>query len=1165
MQIREFFRQDIGRNIETVIKADDQEHILQEVEEYVVTREVARKVAAFFSAYNDYQGANGVWISGFFGSGKSHLLKILSYVLENKEYNGARLGDLFADKIGQDEMLRADVLRATRIPSESILFNIDQQAQITSKAEGDAILSVFYKVFYDHLGYFGAQRHVAEFERWLDGEGAYLEFIEQYEKAGGEHWTSARRKYFVPKVKEAAAQVLGAIFGDEPAKYLDILDTLRRDARLSIEDFCEKVMAYIESKPAGFRLNFFVDEAGQYISDNTRLMLNLQTIAETLATKTRGQSWLLVTSQEDMEKVVGDLNASQQNDFSRIQARFYYKIPLTSANVDEVIEKRLLAKNELAAGLLQAVWERESANLETLLSFSDVGVQFKGFKGKGDFVNKYPFIPYQFDLFQQCIRALSTHNAFQGKHASVGERSMLGVFQEVVKNIGRDGENTIVSFDRLFEGLRSSIRGEIQNAITLAERNLENDFAKRVLKALFLVKYYSNFKATARNVSVLMIDNIKVSLKAHEQRVQEALNVLENQTYIQRNGDLYEFLTDDEKDIEQEIKSTPIDAQQLTHLLDELIFAEVIRDNRIRFADNKQEYDFTKKIDGILLGRERELMVEVITPNHENYGNESFYKAQTMGYNTLLMLALPPDERLMKDARLYLRTDKYVKQNQSATNKDSVKRILFDKGQQNAQRRATLRTLLDKLLAEAAVYLNGSRLEMNPGADGRSKVANAFQSLVRLAYPSLRMLGSAQYTEDTLKNIMRQKQDSLFDGDDNTLVEAESELLNYITRQKQQHERVTLSSLRDYFSQKPYGWYPNAIWCIAARLYKRGKVEMRQESNLLGDAEALGALLNSRAHGNTLLSPQLEFSQHQVRKLREIYSGAFDQPCPASEAREVGAAFRDKAKEELGYIEQLLANAGQYPFLSALQPLRELLGRLAAKDYQYLIAQAADFEDELLDAKEDILQPVKKFWNGEQKKIYDQMRAFLQGDQSNFEYIDGEELSLLRRAYQHPEPYQGAAMRDAKQAMDALKQKVMARIDEERSHAMKAVEAVVRAIEDKDDFGQLDKAGKEQVLRPFEELVQQLQGQRYIANIRQAGERAKGPLLEAQLNLMASLASPAESGGTGEQKPQYIRRASVKAPFAKNELRTEEDVQEYVEALKGELLRHVRENRRVIL
>ena len=192
MKLKDIFSQDINRPIETVIKADDQEHIFQEVDEYVVTREITKKMASFFDAYNNYQGANGVWISGFFGSGKSHLLKILSYVIENKKYNGYNLGEMFSKKITEDDMLRGDVLSATRIPSESILFNIDQQAQITSKGEEDAVLNVFYKVLNDHLGYFGAQRHVAEFERWLDNEKKFKAYWEVYEQQTGEPWQIGR-------------------------------------------------------------------------------------------------------------------------------------------------------------------------------------------------------------------------------------------------------------------------------------------------------------------------------------------------------------------------------------------------------------------------------------------------------------------------------------------------------------------------------------------------------------------------------------------------------------------------------------------------------------------------------------------------------------------------------------------------------------------------------------------------------------------------------------------------------------------------------------------------------------------------------------------------------------------------------------------------------------
>ena len=117
MKLKEIFTEDIFRNIEGVIKADDQSNVLEEVREYVVTKEISKKLDLFLDAYLNYQGANGVWISGFFGSGKSHMLKILSYVLENSKINGVTLGDLFIDKI-EDDILKADMKKALSIPTK---------------------------------------------------------------------------------------------------------------------------------------------------------------------------------------------------------------------------------------------------------------------------------------------------------------------------------------------------------------------------------------------------------------------------------------------------------------------------------------------------------------------------------------------------------------------------------------------------------------------------------------------------------------------------------------------------------------------------------------------------------------------------------------------------------------------------------------------------------------------------------------------------------------------------------------------------------------------------------------------------------------------------------------------------------------------------------------
>ncbi|MDT8380581.1 MAG: BREX system P-loop protein BrxC, partial [Desulfotignum sp.] len=305
MTLKRIFKNPVDRLIEGVIKADDEASLLLEIEEYVLTNEIEKRLESFLDAYNNYQGANGVWISGFFGSGKSHLLKMLALLLENREIEGKNTLDMFLPKCGDNEILRGDLKRAANIPSKSILFNIDQKADVISKTQIDALLAVFVKVFDEMCGYYGKQGHIAQFERDLDSRGLYDQFKSAYEDTAGKPWQKGREQALLEGKNIAAAYARAT--GGDAAEAMGILDRYRNQYRVSIEDFAEQVNEYIGRHTPDFRLNFFVDEVGQYIVRNVKLMTNLQTIAESLATKCRGRAWIIVTAQEDMGTVVGEM------------------------------------------------------------------------------------------------------------------------------------------------------------------------------------------------------------------------------------------------------------------------------------------------------------------------------------------------------------------------------------------------------------------------------------------------------------------------------------------------------------------------------------------------------------------------------------------------------------------------------------------------------------------------------------------------------------------------------------------------------------------------------------------------------------------------------------------------------------------------------------------
>ena len=288
MSLREIFQKPVDRNIEGVIKADDDASLRLELDEYVITNEVDKRLDTFLDAYNNYQGANGVWVSGFFGSGKSHLLKMLALVLENRQVEGENSADLFISKptFRDNEILRGDLKKAVSIPSKSILFNIDQKADVISKTQLDALLAVFVKVFDEECGYYGKQPYVAEFERDLDSDGLLDAFKNKFKEVSSKEWEWARQRTI--RMTFWIDEAYNTVTGQSVAQ---ILDKYRSDYRLSIEDFAQHIQAYIDRQGPDFRLNFFVDEVGQYIAGNVKLMTNLQTIAESLATKCRGRSW----------------------------------------------------------------------------------------------------------------------------------------------------------------------------------------------------------------------------------------------------------------------------------------------------------------------------------------------------------------------------------------------------------------------------------------------------------------------------------------------------------------------------------------------------------------------------------------------------------------------------------------------------------------------------------------------------------------------------------------------------------------------------------------------------------------------------------------------------------------------------------------------------------
>ncbi len=1165
MSLKEIFVKPINRPIEGVIKADDDQSLRLELDEYVVTNEIEGRLDVFLDAYNNYENANGVWISGFFGSGKSHLLKMLSLVLANRMIEGDRALDIFLSHstIRNNEILTADLKKAASIPSQSILFNIDQKADVISKDQTDALLAVFSKVFDEACGYYGKKAYIADFERDLDEEDLLEKFKLEVQQAAGQGWEGhirQRSKRYYSEVDAAYNKVTKQL-----SPVSGILDKYRRDYSLSIEDFANRINDYINTKESGFRLNFFVDEVGQYIADNVKLMTNLQTIAESLATKCKGQSWVVVTAQEDMSSVVGEMTQQQGNDFSKIQARFSNRMKLTSQDVAEVIQKRLLLKNDKGIDKLTGLYHQQQNNFKTLFDFADGAKAYRNFIDKEHFIHSYPFIPYQFDLFQSSIQGLSAHNAFEGKHSSVGERSMLGVFQQVAVNISDHKIGQLATFDCMFEGVRTALKTQIQAAILQAENNLDNPFAIRVLKSLFLVKYVKEFRSTIRNLCVLMLDDFDQDIKLLRKNIEEALNILEQQTYIQRNGDQYDYLTDEEKDIEEEIKSTEVENADVADELQKYIFDHIIKDTKINFPDNKQDYKYTRKIDDNSHGREHELSINVITPFHEDSGNHNAFKMRSMGLAELFVI-MPSDDKLLRNIMHYKKTEKYIRQNNSHTQQDAVARILSEKGNQNIELKAEVVIQVKELLVRSALVHNGDTIDIT-SEDPKSKIIKGFYQLIKKTYINLKMLPERTFRESDIPQFLDQSQEGLFGNDATVLSEAEQEVFSFIQTNHATGIKSTLKSVEEHFEKVPYGWYHAGIICISAMLCARGKIEVTRDSNILEDRDLKEALTNTRNYSQIILQPQADFSPLEVRKLKEFYEDFFDQPPQSIDAKNLGNETGESFTKIVNDLNLLLAQSSDFPFLNSLRPvIQNHLKQVLDKPYAWYLKELLRDEEDLLDAKEDLIDPIQKFMDGNQKQIYLDARKFVIDNQANISYIDNNSFSEIETVLDDPKCFKGDTVRGMKVLMGDLKKEIDIKIKAKAKKAKQSVLNLENRLQNTQGYESITQEQKGELSTPFKALTDEIDSASLIAVINDSIRQFEDSNYSNLLTKLAEFIAPKES--TPDQSipapaPQYISTKNVLVDYDKALLANESDVDQYLENLRKALLKELKDGKQI--
>lgn len=1167
--LAEILAKDVDRTIDGVVKADDEAHVFQEIDEYVLTDEVAKQLDRVVENYLESIKAagesgpvhpvNGVWISGYFGCGKSHLLKMLAYLLENREIDGRTVSDIFLPKV-DDQFLKGNLMRVIKSPSRSILFNIEALTDAARKDDETSILHIFEKALNRMMGYYHENRAIAEFERHLAEEGCYDDFQKVYQEEHSITWKDARGKAFGlgrPKLIKALCTALNI---QEPDAR-DLVDHYKSETSLSVDGFVQRILQWLEAQnDPSFRINFFVDEVGQFIAGKTKLQLNLQTIAEQLATLCQGRVWIFVTSQEDLTSVVGDPSREQTNDFSKIHARFALRVSLSSADVQEVIEKRLLAKTDRGRELLEEFYMKNKDALRTIFAFSGGGRNI-AFRDRDSFVASYPFQAYQYSLLQESLKGLSVHNAFMGRHVSRGERSMLEIFQDVSRQEKTKALFAWATFDAMFEGIRNTLRTDLLSAINTAERSLDNLLAVRILKALLLVKYVRDFKTTADHIKVLMLPDLDTSQTALGKEIEQALNVLEHQTYVERNGLEYQYLTDEEKDIEEEIKATTIETSEIRRFVEDIVFHRILKGTRIRVEAVSEDYAYKRAIDeeqpsagGVV----SDLTIRVITPYHPHAADTNTVLNQSAGRKELLLFTTP-DDRFLRDLRLYFQTDKYARQHLGQDTSSQSHRILTEKQHQNLERRDIIIQKLTQLVGDAAVYVMDTLVDKLP-ADPAVRIAQAFQKLVNRAYPRLQCL-QVHYTEQSLQKIIFPDDAHAFlGGDAIPMDEAQKELWTAIQRKYAQSERPTLRSILSDFGGGQYGWYPMAILCVLAQLYMRGSIEIREGGSVKDRTEVYDILRKNRNLESYVIRPAPEIGVEQIKALKAFHHEFFHEELQGEQPKECGVAFKQRLLELRQILEAYLRERDSLQFLARLDPIIKSYNAVLDKEWSYALENVEKISADLLPDKLSHVDLIIPFMTGSQREIWLDGQWYLSGHLSNLHELGLDaEVEELKRLLGSPEPYTGMAVKTVRDLVDRLQKAEGAELKQQRAEAGKSRDKLVDALREMPEFNKINSDEQKRLSCDLaREITRRIEQASIFGEVRDAVQTYGQLLLHKARMEVVKLAKL-------ESKVVYASATDKQVPFEKSELRSERDVADYAEVLKTSWNKLIKSGKRISL
>ncbi|MBU1810879.1 MAG: BREX system P-loop protein BrxC [Candidatus Omnitrophica bacterium] len=1176
MKIKELFTKDIFRPINGVIKAEQQDpaSIWQELDELVLTKELTEHLDKFFSVYSetvdnasrsDASEKVGVWVSGFFGSGKSHFIKALYYLFSNteaeKEGVHKKAIQFFEEKI-TDAMLSGTVKRIAGKDTDAILFNIDSKAD-QSKGR-DAILAVFLKVLNDLQGYCPDYPHIAHMERYLDNKGLFDEFKQKYSALTGEEWIDRRIDWQFNQ--DEIIKVLAQILGQSEEASRRWIDHAETDFSMTIENFSKWVKEYLDKQGSKHRIFFFVDEIGQFVGSDGHLMLNLQTIVENLGVTCDGRAWVVVTSQEDIDKVLDSTKSSGKFDFSKIQGRFRTRLSLSSSNTDEVIQKRLLEKKEGCHKELAGMYQPKADILKNQLMFtSDTGMTLSSYRDAQDFINAYPFIPYQFKLLQKVFETIRKAGA-TGLHLSRGERSMLDAFQHAVKEAANKDMGILIPLYWFYPSIENFLDTSVKKTINQAKEVLHN-FDVNILQTLFMIRRIEGFKGNIDNLVTLCIESIDEDRFELRTKIEQTLLRLEKESLIARSGENYYFLTNEEQDISREIKNVDLGFGDESRALNKIIFEDIYRDEKKhRYAKTGKDFDVLRMCDLQVFGGrvEKGLTWSVISPFHDEYA--LYGQARCIGESTndngCIIIKLSDNKRLGEEIKILLQTDKYIARKNDGN--EEVRRILNDRRSENRDRKTKLIELVKSLLTEAEFYINGQEWK-DASEDVLTVRVRALDYLIDNTFPKM------GYIEHPCANPQAEVQ-SVLRHDDTTQrtfdmnvpennPRAAKDVREYISLCAMQSKQMVIHEIIERYGLRPFGWNEWETALLLVKLFCLGEIQFVLNGGIVERSRAYEVISRTSNWKKITIRQRKVVDSSNIEEARKLGQQIFGEMGPDKEIQ-LFEFLKNKCEGLSIKLSQYktLAETGKYPGLDDINELLRLASILINSNDSF------DFIARFLENKEDLTDAANSFADIEafytkQRMQWDELRDAVGRFELNrfdLEKDTDAKSALLRmkNILQASAPY-GIIQEAAKliQAVGDINNKLL---KDAREYARKSISEVMGQFEKEAKAMKAAKENIENAVDKFKRLAERADNEPSITNIRRLIDESKN-LFEEEINRIA------QSVSGSKEKPQVkeVKTFHVKSIAKKSFLETEEDVDEFIDDLSKDLKSSIKDGKRL--